>query len=239
MISRTKTGEATTERDRPSRRAPPPPPAPDDAGGTAAVTRKGKERTVAILMAARELLAEEGYGGLTLRAVARRVGMRLANLQYYYATREQLLEGLLHFIVYSYDDAYARLWEGKDQTPTARLGALLEYLMQDVGNATSNRLFFEIWALTQRNEYAARLVDWAYSYHRSILERLIAAVSPDMPPAVRSHRAALIAAQIDGLMIQLAAAMPRHPEFAGVEEECMRQFLRLASWEDPREEDGI
>lgn len=208
--------------------------APAGFYGTAAVTRKGKERTIAILHAARDLLAEEGYAGLSLRAVARRAGMRLANLQHYYATREHLLDGLLHFIAYSYDEVYTRLWDGK-ATPAQRLTALVEYLLQDTRNPTTNRLFFEIWSLAQRNESAARLIDWMYGHHRGNLETLIASISPDMPATVRSHRAALIAMQVEGLMILLAAAMPDHPELRGIEAECVRQIQRLTMWEEGRD----
>jgi AcrR family transcriptional regulator len=58
-------------------------------------TTKGYERSVAILDAARAILATEGYAGLSMRCVAQRVGVSLSNVQHYYPSRDALIEALL------------------------------------------------------------------------------------------------------------------------------------------------
>ena len=47
-------------------------------------TEKGLGRAHAILLAARTLLATEGYAGLSMRRVAQAAGMSLSNVQHYY-----------------------------------------------------------------------------------------------------------------------------------------------------------
>jgi hypothetical protein len=44
----------------------------------------------------------------------------------------------------------------------------------------------------------------------------------------RTTRAALMATQIEGLMILLAKGRPRHRYLVGIENECVAQLLRLA-----------
>ena len=58
---------------------------------TRGASRKGQERSEAILDAAERLLVDEGHAALSLRGVAQRAGIRLGNLQYYFATREEIV----------------------------------------------------------------------------------------------------------------------------------------------------
>ena len=56
------------------------------------------DRKREILQAALELIADEGYGGLSMRALARASGMKLGALQYHFRTWEDMLRGLVNFI---------------------------------------------------------------------------------------------------------------------------------------------
>jgi AcrR family transcriptional regulator len=209
----------------------------ESAAGDAGARPRGRnaaqrreERTRAILDVARQVLAEHGHGALTLREVARGAGMRLGNLQYYYPTREHLLNDLLRSIFASYATKLAGIATNASLSPRERLSATVSFLLDDIKDPHTNLVFFEIWSLAQRNAYAAKLLGQRYREYRCHLEDMIAAISPDMPIEKRAQRAALIAFQIEGLMVLLGAAMPRHVELAGVEEECAEQAQRLASW---------
>lgn len=57
--------------------------------------RRRQETSEAILVAARRLLAEEGQAGLTLRAVAREVGVAVSALYRYVPSRDHLVTELL------------------------------------------------------------------------------------------------------------------------------------------------
>ncbi len=57
-------------------------------------TSKGLQRREQILAVARKLLVEEGFNGFVLREIAARSGMTIGNLQYYFRTRDLLLEAL-------------------------------------------------------------------------------------------------------------------------------------------------
>lgn len=84
---------ATTEppaRRRPAAaRAKPGEPAKDAPPPNAAVPATGRHREV--LNAAAELIAEHGYGGASLRELARRVGMSQPSLYHYFRTKEDLV----------------------------------------------------------------------------------------------------------------------------------------------------
>ena len=59
----------------------------------APATPKGEETRKRILAAALELFRDKGYVETTMRAVAERAGVSLGNAYYYYASKENLLQG--------------------------------------------------------------------------------------------------------------------------------------------------
>ena len=56
------------------------------------------ERKIEILRAAIELIADEGYGSLSMRALARASGMKLGALQYHFRTWDALLVAFITYI---------------------------------------------------------------------------------------------------------------------------------------------
>ena len=57
-------------------------------------TSKGLQQREEILAVARKRLVEEGYNHFVLREIAAQCGMTIGNLQYYFRTRELLLEAV-------------------------------------------------------------------------------------------------------------------------------------------------
>ena len=59
------------------------------------LTPKGAATRQAIMDVARTILLKEGYQRLAMREVAHRCGIKLGNLQYYFATRDALLTAVI------------------------------------------------------------------------------------------------------------------------------------------------
>ncbi|MEV6557290.1 TetR/AcrR family transcriptional regulator [Nocardia sp. NPDC051756] len=83
------------------------------------------ERRVAILAAAREVIAERGYRGVSLGAVAERVGITQPGLLHYFPSKEHLLVAVLE----DRDrwDTAAFLAGGSDSWRLSHLEQLVEY----------------------------------------------------------------------------------------------------------------
>ena len=60
-----------------------------------AVSEKGNQRIDQIIRAARDTLIRAGYHGFTMRAVAAECEISVGNLNYYYASKADLLADLL------------------------------------------------------------------------------------------------------------------------------------------------
>lgn len=91
--------------------------------------RKGDKRRAEILTAARRVLVEKGYDHFAVREIAARVGVQLGNLQYYYPTRDDLLEAVVRAEFARNQAEVAAIAAGRGDAD-ARLSAVARHLIQ-------------------------------------------------------------------------------------------------------------
>lgn len=126
-----------------------------------------------------------------------------------------------------YDPAYQNI-ETLDIAPRDKLEAAIRYLLADTKKGESEKLFVEIWSLATRDPIGREIFDRMYSHHRANLARLIAAANPALAEKEVHLRAALIAMQIEGLMLLISENKPRHAELEGIEEACVTATMDIA-----------
>ncbi len=167
---------------------------------TRGTSRKGQERSEAILDEAERLLVDEGHAALTLRGVAQRAGIRLGNLQYYFATREELVRALLARVL---ERATARLEErmGTAGHPAKALDAALDSLLEEQREPTSYRLYYDLWALAAREPAIAAELRTFYVCYIDAVAELLSRVAPELPRAEARSRAELLVALLEGLSL--------------------------------------
>lgn len=190
---------------------------------------RGIARTEAILAAAREVLAREGYAEFTLRKIAGRVKIRLSTLQHYYPTKEDLFRAVVEETTAAYDAAYGARESGLGGSPRARLLARIDYLLEDIRKPETAGFFYELWARAFRDPYAAELMQRAYRHHRDRLRTAMAPLNPRLSGRLAEQRAVLVAALIEGMMLFIGAHKPGEPALEGIEAEVRRFVLRLAT----------
>ncbi|SOC83050.1 transcriptional regulator, TetR family [Ensifer adhaerens] len=195
--------------------------------GASATTPKGRQRVKLLLEAALEVIEAEGFEGMSLRSVARKTSITIGNLQHYFPSHEALLRAVTRYILYNYLLEYDRLAELHADDPERQFEATIHFLIEDCKSRRTNSVFFSLWALSQRNEFVSDLMDLMYTDHRRSLERQIAQINPDIAPDRLPKIAALIAVQIEGLMLLISSGRPKHEELIGIEDECMRQIMNL------------
>jgi AcrR family transcriptional regulator len=200
----------------------------DSFYGAAASTKKGRECVLKVLEATRSALVSHGYGGLTLRLVAERAEMAHSNVQYYYPTKERLIDGYMAFQSDRYREDLGRILSERTDDPEGRLRAYVRYYIEDDRNTAVNTLFYEMRAMSQRNDAILHVLDALYEGYRHQVERLIADVNPVLAKPERALRAATIVSLIDGLMVFLGDRNKRYAELAGLAEEAEREIMRIA-----------
>ncbi|TWC77230.1 TetR family transcriptional regulator [Rhizobium sp. SJZ105] len=200
--------------------------------GASVTTLKGRERVTQILESALEVIVDEGFEGMSLRSVARKTGITIGNLQHYYGTHEGLLQAVTRYILYHYFVEYDRLAELYNGNTEKQFEETIRFLIDDCKTERTNAVFFSLWAMSQRSDFVSEMMDLMYTDHRRSLEKQLIAINPEMSPERVPKIAALIAVQIEGLMLLISAGRPKHAELQGIEEECMRQIMRIAHQTD-------
>lgn len=165
-------------------------------------TTRGAQRRDEIVAAARTVLVCEGIDAFVLRDLAERVGMRVGNLQYYFPTRDDLLEAVVRAelerdldAVRSQDqpDAAGRL--------AAAVGVLAERWIVDECS-----VYQPVGLLAANDRRFAELADEVHEAFQAEVTAIVTEIAPDVEPDEARVRAALIVALVDGASMQRPTA---------------------------------
>ena len=192
------------------------------------VTGKGTERIRLILEEAKNTLVDEGFAGLSFRTVAKRAGITLGNVTYYFPTKDDLLVELAGYIFDRWEDRFRR---NLPSNLTGKMEIFLysvRYMIEENKRVKSNRLLLEMWAMANHSTAVMRMLDTFYAKMRAWIEGMLADIAPDQSIRKRRLRAALITSQIEGLMVLIGPNRMAHKELNGLEDEAIRQIERLA-----------
>lgn len=193
-------------------------------------TEKGLGRALDILHAARGLLAAEGYAGLSMRRVAAQAGMSLSNVQHYYQSKDALLEALLLYTM----DLFQTKMDGisaamTGATPIDRFLTTCDMFLDEITDPVTHAIFFELWALASRNEFASRLMDKMLARERKAIYKLIVGLNPEIGEAEYMQRAIVMVAQIEGMMLFRLNQTERRAEFLTVRAALRKALIALAT----------
>ena len=138
------------------------------------------ERQQEILQTAIEIIADEGYAALSMRALARASGMKLGALQYHFRTAEDLLRALVDYIAQSYRHSFQTL-ERRNESPD--LLEIVAFVLDDeAGEALcGDRLWPQLWAMQQVEPLVSDLVEGVYADYIATLEEALANLGSSAP----------------------------------------------------------
>ncbi|RKG93643.1 TetR/AcrR family transcriptional regulator [Corallococcus terminator] len=184
-----------------------------------AVHAKGTERVGHILDAAMDVLVQDGYAGLSLRGVAQRAGVSLGNLQYYFPTKQDVVRALLaRYLEQALQRVHARV-EGGGGEPAQRLRHAVDAVLEDQDSPQACQFFAELWALAARDAMVADALAVFYAGYRAGVVELLRQLCPDLTPARRERRAALLVAFFEGLSLFRGGGNLRAASVPGLEQE--------------------
>lgn len=123
--------------------------------------RTGAETRRRIVDAAIAVLAERGFSGFTLQAVADRAGVLFGSVTHHYRTRDRLIEAMLDAILDGYRSRFVALASAvrTDQSPVR---ALVTFLLDDAVEPTTAGIFLELWAMATHLPPVAEAVNRLY-----------------------------------------------------------------------------
>jgi AcrR family transcriptional regulator len=185
----------------------------------------GRDTAAKIITTAYDLLISGGYADFSMRNIADKAGIRLANLQYYYPKKDDLIQALLTYVGELYDERYAQCLLKAGDSPQERFNAVLEFNLEDINNLDTRHFFIQFWPLLGiADNYSGKLLAKLYAPQLNQFGELITDLHPDVSAEDVALRAELIAALMDGLMV---VAMT--PEGNREKLEKLKQLAILAS----------
>ena len=148
------------------------------------------ERKEQIIGEAIKIVANEGYGKLSMRAVARKSGLKLGALQYHFPLWGDLLKGIAEYIMTQYfgdtelsrqnpislanqEDYAQRHARDGDTWPQVR--SLVDAILKDEAGAALNsqNLFPQLWAMAHVEPIMDKLMGEIYGQYLDVLERTL------------------------------------------------------------------
>jgi len=186
-----------------------------------------KKRNLEILEATRVLLSEKGYDKLSLRKIAAITGIHLKTLQHYFPTKEILIKSTLEYVISLYDKKVQEI-STHSSDPEKNFKNYIKYLIEDTKNIQTAGFFYQLWAMSYVDEKTNNIMNKMYLDHTNNIENLIETLNPDMGNHMRKHRAVMIAALIEGMMLFVGYGKKRPKNTAHIEKEIVALCTNLA-----------
>jgi AcrR family transcriptional regulator len=151
------------------------------------VTEKGNERIRSILEEAKNALVDEGFSGLSFRTIAKRAGVTVGNVTYYFPTKDRLLVELAGYIFDRWDVRFRR---ELPKTLTEKMDIFLysiRYMIEENKRVKSSTLLLEMWTMANRSTSVMRMLDTFYARMRSWIEEMLLDINPMLSARKRIH----------------------------------------------------
>jgi AcrR family transcriptional regulator len=177
---------------------------------------KSREPVEVILRAAHELLAFEGYPSFTIRNIAKQAGISVGNVQYYFQSKNALLQELLLFVTERYNREYRRVFSKTADTPKDRFYAFIDFLLSDMTEPLRRGFFFQVWALTPSDNFVEECMEQSFARYRAAVAELISELMPSLSSAELDKRASAIQSLIEGTQLSLTKKADRFVHRSGI-----------------------
>lgn len=186
------------------------------------VRKHPDERSAEIIEAAANLFLRDGFTQFTMRNVAAAVGIRLGSLQHHFRSREVLLAATLTYVMSGWSIPIVEAAKRQDLSVVERLKEILRINLRLMIDEPAAPVLFELFALTQHDDYAMQVAHEAYLQFRRTFADLLSEANAKLSDEQLMAHATLIVAQTEGLTLFVRPDDP-----ARIPVEVMQQSLDI------------
>ena len=138
------------------------------------------ERKQQILQKAVEIITTEGYGSLTMRALARASDLKLGALQYHFKTREDMLRGLVSYVAGEYQKVFNSISTDDNSVSLVDIIQIVAAEPAD-GALQEDKLFTQLWAMCQVEPLIEEITNQLYAEYLQLMETALEGIGSDKP----------------------------------------------------------
>lgn len=161
---------------------------------------KGKKKRIDILSSAMDILISDGYAELSMRSVARKLGMSLGNLQYHFPNKQVLVRELLSQYL---DQAFQKIIDRaslEGNAGEAGFNIALDAAFSEQSKETC-RIIYELWALSTRDKEVSEALKSFYEKYCFLVTTLLRSINPQLNEDSAARKAALLVAMLEGMSL--------------------------------------
>jgi len=195
----------------------------------------GTETVDAILKAALTVLINEGAGAFTIRRIASSCGMKVGNVSYHFPRKEMLIQVMLNELMTSYHKKLDLTVRQPNLSAEERLRRVIVMCLDDIRSKRTTRLFTELWALANQNEFVAERVRDFYQKVHGVIGEYVAEINPRLSPDEVETVALFISASMEGTTPFLGYKKPWDHRMPAITAIAAKWLVNLAKYINPGE----
>jgi len=151
-----------------------------------------------IVAIATDVLARDGLDQFVMRRIAGLAEMKLGNLQYYFPTRDDLLEAVVRS---EFVQDLAAINAVKESDPHDRLSAIVDAL-SNRWFVRNGSVYLPIAVLALHDQRFERIISEIYAEFYTLMSDIVRAIDPSATTATAQRRAFLMTSLLDGASLQ-------------------------------------
>lgn len=186
---------------------------------------KGEKRIKLILEAAEQLLIDSGYPNFSMRKVATKAGVSVGNLQYYFPSKDKLLEALLDKVIQNYLDAFEK-FRGQ-YAPKEQFVKIIKAVIKDIKTKHTTVFFPELWSMANHEKHISKIMDNMYGKYRTLVAEVIRDINPNLSECQAQRLSIFMTASLEGHTIFIGYRKPWAKEADNMIDISIQSFLWL------------
>jgi len=186
---------------------------------------KGEKRIKIILEAAEQLLIDRGYHNFSMRKVATKAGVSVGNLQYYFPSKDKLIEAVLDHVIQNYLDTFL-LFRGQ-YTPKEQFIKIIKTVIKDIKTKFTTVFFPELWSMANHEKHISEIMDQMYGKYRALIADVIRDINPNLNECQAQRLSIFMTASLEGHTIFIGYRKPWTKEADNIIDISIQSFLWL------------
>ena len=169
--------------------------------GHTGVYGKGRARREQIIATATSLMLKRGYADFSLREVANRCDIKLANLQHYFKAKTDLVLAVIFQVLHKAEEELALNFEPSTDLDTT-IRKFIKYCIEGYASSPAASVYTILHVLEVHDEVVAKAKFEAYGSYIQSLAKILQGACPKASQKQAYRAARLLTAVTDGVLVQ-------------------------------------
>ncbi|MDS7927983.1 TetR/AcrR family transcriptional regulator [Acinetobacter sp. V91_7] len=158
-----------------------------------------------IMYTSKKILINEGYSGLSMRAIANRMNIHISTIQHYFKNKNQLIEYLFRDIALEFNDKIKGITNSlTDEDPLSRFLNFINTILDEMENEETYILFIELISSAQRLSSGKNMLNKIQSQYLDTIYKLIINITPSISFNEYKNYAQIISMQTQAYLINFS-----------------------------------